>query len=123
MTDAELDESLRQAMRSWPTPRPAVDLAAVAVIRARAAAVRRVRRWTALANVTAAMAAVVVVATLVHARAAGGGFSAWSDGSVVTSASTTPWLLVAAAVVMGAVAIVAARSAWDTADDGIRWAA
>ena len=122
MTDAELDESLRQAMRARPTPTPTARLAAVAVARARAAAVRRVRRWTAAVTAVAAFVAVVVVAMFVHARLAGGGFSAWTQGTTVASSSTTSWVLIGAAVSMAAVAVVAARSAWDVADDGVSWA-
>jgi hypothetical protein len=105
-------------MRAWPTPTPAMHLATVAVARANAAAVRRVRRWTAAVTTLATVAAVVVAALFVHARLGNGGFAAWSDGTTVTSSSTTPWV-VGAALTMAAVAVVAVRAAWDVGDGGV----
>ena len=121
MTDAELDRALGEAMRAWPTPRPAVDLAAVAIGRARADAVRRVRRWTAVITVVAVLIAALVGVAIVRVRLAGGGFSVWSDSTVTASGSSVPYVVVGAAMAMCAVVVIGAGSAWDGDEGGLRW--
>jgi len=45
----------------------------------------------------------------------------WSDSAAATGGSSVPYVVVGAALAMGAIVVLAARSAWDAADDGLRW--
>jgi hypothetical protein len=121
VNDAELDRALGEAMRARPTPTPAVDLAAVAIGRARADAVRRVRRWTAVITGVAVLVAALVGVAIVRARLAGGGFSVRSDSTAGTGGSSVPYVVVGAAMAMAAIVVLVAGSAWDGDEGGLRW--
>jgi hypothetical protein len=134
----ELDGLLLQAMAKRPLPEIKIDIAHVAMQKARtsptdAAMVMalRVNRWNRIVTTIAVIAIVVVSAWIFHSHLAAGGFQSWYTTTVSDSTSTTTTtttdisttmtelMLAAGALALGAVVVVLCQRAIASGDEWI----
>jgi hypothetical protein len=131
----ELDALIGRTMKAQPTHRLQIDLATVAMQKARRAPAdatilmaARVNRWNRLATAVAMVLIVVVSAWIFHSRLADGGFQDWftqSASTTTTSTTTTTdssttameWMLTGAALAIGALVVVLGQRAMNSGDE------
>jgi hypothetical protein len=134
----ELDALIRQTMKAQPMHRLQIDLATVAMQKARRAPVdatilmaARMNRWNRLATAVAMVLIVIVSVWIFHSRLADGGFQDWfsrTTSSTTTSTTTTTtdsstaameWMLTGAALAIGALVVVLGQRAMNSGDEWI----
>ena len=130
----DLDALLRQAMKDHPAHRLGIDLANVAIEKARLSPsdnalsiASRLNRLNRLATAVAFVLILILATWIFHSRLAAGGFQYWSTQtasdttatSTTTDSSTTSmeWMLIGAALAIGALVVVLSQRAMNSSDE------
>jgi hypothetical protein len=130
----DLDALIRQAMKDQTAHRLGIDLANVAIQKARlfppdatVLIASRLNRLNRLVTAVAFVLILILATWIFHSRLAAGGFQYWSTQtasdttatSTTTDSSTTSmeWMLIGAALAIGALVVVLSQRAMNSSDE------
>jgi hypothetical protein len=130
----DMDTLIRQTMKDRPAHRLGIDLASVAIQKAKLSPVdatiliaSRINRWNRLVTAVAVIVILILSARIVNSRLTAGGFQYWSTQTTTDTTSTTSttdtsttameWMLTGGALAIGSLLVVLAQRAMNSGDE------